>query len=64
MSASDTDLERQARRHRPALIGIAAALGLAGLLFLGYVTLLSERGDTPQGAETQIDGGYGTEISQ
>lgn len=26
MSPPDTDTERQARRHRPALIGIAAAL--------------------------------------
>lgn len=41
MSAPQTDIERQKRRHRGPLIGIIAALIVAGLLllvFLGDVT--------------------------
>ncbi len=33
----DTNTEREARRHRPALLGIAAALVFVLLLFLGYL---------------------------
>lgn len=34
MSAPKTDIEKQTRRHRPALIGIAIAAGLGALFFL------------------------------
>ena len=36
MSAPQTDLERQKRRHRGPLIGIIAALIVAGLLFVVF----------------------------
>jgi len=34
MSAPDTNVEKQARRHRPAMIAIIGALAVAALLFL------------------------------
>lgn len=37
MSAPQTDLDRQKRRHRGPLIGIVAALIFAGLLFVIFL---------------------------
>jgi hypothetical protein len=34
MSAPDTNIEKQTRRHKPALFGIFAAIAVGGLLFL------------------------------
>lgn len=34
MSASDTNLNKQTRNHRPALIGIAVAVIAAGVFFV------------------------------
>lgn len=34
MSAPDTNIDRQKKRHRPVLIGIAAVLLFAGTIFL------------------------------
>ena len=36
MSAPDTNIDREAKRHKPALIGIAFALGVAALLAAGF----------------------------
>lgn len=40
MAAPDTNVERQARRHRPALWGISAALVLAAIF--AVVALVSD----------------------
>lgn len=64
MSAPDTEPEKQAKRHRPSLIAIAAAVVLALILLLGFLTLVVERGGTPDGAETQIDGRTGDVVAQ
>lgn len=37
MSAPDTNLKKQKRRHRGPLWGIIAALVLAAILFVGYL---------------------------
>ncbi len=34
MSAPDTNIEKQTRRHKPALIGIIAAIAFGGAVFL------------------------------
>jgi hypothetical protein len=34
MSAPDTQIERQAKRHRPSLLGIATAAGAVGIVVL------------------------------
>jgi hypothetical protein len=47
MSAPNTDVEKQGRRHLPALGGITAAIAVATVLLLGYLFILAERGGTP-----------------
>lgn len=37
MSAPDTKLEKQKRRHKPPLTGIPLAIGLAVLAFVGFL---------------------------
>ena len=39
MSPPDTNVKTQARRHRPALIGILLAVGFAAILFAAWVFL-------------------------
>lgn len=51
MSAPNTNIEKQTSRHRPALIGIGAVAAFTALLFLGYLTILAERG-TPANDES------------
>ncbi|MFQ6548315.1 hypothetical protein AADZ90_010175 [Aestuariibius sp. 2305UL40-4] len=66
MSAPDTDVEKQEKRHKGPLIGIAAAVAFGvGLIVLLSVIVVS-RGDEPVGADEQIDGRTGTveEVSQ
>ncbi|PTX56144.1 hypothetical protein C8N43_0795 [Litoreibacter ponti] len=36
MSANDTNIEKEAKRHSPALLGIAGVLTFAALLFVGF----------------------------
>jgi hydrogenase/urease accessory protein HupE len=43
MSAPTTNLEKQKRRHRPALKGMAITVAFVAALFLGYLTVLAER---------------------
>lgn len=42
MSAPNTNIDKQTRRHRPALWGIGAVGGLAALLFFGYLAVVTE----------------------
>ncbi len=37
MSASDTKIEKQTKRHKPSLVGIGAAVALAALAGVIYV---------------------------
>ena len=36
MSAPDTNVEKEAKRHKPALGGIAVSLGVVALLIAGF----------------------------
>ncbi|WP_158964204.1 hypothetical protein [Chachezhania sediminis] len=47
MSAPDTNVDREARRHKPALVGIFAALGaiVALILAVGLFASSSDVGD-------------------
>ncbi|MEJ6396716.1 hypothetical protein [Yoonia sp. 208BN28-4] len=47
MSAPQTDVEKQAKRHKGPLAGIMIGLIVAGLLFVGYITWLSYNSDEP-----------------
>jgi len=62
MSASQTNIEKQAKRHRGPLIGMAAVAVFALALYFGLLTYLSDQGGVPQGAEEQIDGRTGAVI--
>ena len=42
MSAPDTSLKKQKRRHVGPIVGITAALIFVGLLFLGYLTYVAD----------------------
>lgn len=62
MSAPDTNLEKQKRRHKGPLGGIRLALLFAALLFVGFLIWTFAQGDEPEGADAQVDGRTG-EIS-
>jgi NhaP-type Na+/H+ or K+/H+ antiporter len=51
MSAPNTNLEKQKRRHRGPLIGMALALVFVGALFLGYLFVLVDRAPAPEAGE-------------
>ena len=61
MSAPDTDLEKQQRRHRPALAGMGLAVILAAVLLALFVGWLFVGTDGPEGAATQVEPGLGAE---
>lgn len=62
MSAPKTDLEKQEKRHRGPLTGIVGVVVFALVLLLLFVGYVVWQGDSPEGAEQQIDGRTG-EIS-
>ncbi|SDX96963.1 hypothetical protein [Citreimonas salinaria] len=62
MSPPDTNTEKQAKRHKPALGGMWLGLAFVALLFIGYVVYEIVSGEEPEGAETQIQPGVDTEI--
>lgn len=47
MSASNTNLEKQAKRHRGPLFGIAMVLLFAGVLFAGFMIWTAYQSDNP-----------------
>lgn len=51
MSAPDTDVQKQAKRHRGALFGIAGVVVFAMLLFLLFLTIATDPDETGFGAE-------------
>ena len=47
MSAPDTNVKRQARRHRPPLIGIALVVGFAAIAMFIWLAWEASEGNTP-----------------
>ncbi|WP_424972790.1 hypothetical protein [Dinoroseobacter sp. S76] len=62
MSAPDTDLETQKKRHIGPLVGMGAAVAFAAILLVGYLFLLAERGTPPVEPDARIDGRTGAVI--
>lgn len=63
MSAPDTNVEKEERRHKPALTGIRLSLIVAAGLFIGFLGWTFAQSDGPEGAETQIDGRTGDAVA-
>lgn len=64
MSAPNTDPKKEVKRHRPSLVAIIGSVVLALALLLAFLTFVVERGNTPDGADTQIDGRTGAPASE
>lgn len=47
MSASETNIEKQKKRHRGPLTGMAMVIIWAVLLFSGFITWLAYQSDNP-----------------
>ena len=61
MSAPKTDLDKQEKRHRGPLRGMAVVVAFALVLLVVLITWISANGNEPEGADTQIDGRTGAE---
>ncbi len=59
MSAPNTNIEKQERRHKPSLLGIALSVGIAAILLLAFIVYVFLNGQEPGTADTQIDGRTG-----
>lgn len=62
MSAPNTDVEKQEKEHKPALLGIKGAIIVAVVLLLGLITWLAAKGQEPVTPETRIDARTGAEV--
>jgi hypothetical protein len=56
MSAPQTNVEKQNKRHRPAIWGIASVLVFAFVLLIAYLAFLAAQGNEPgeEGTTTDI----------
>ena len=59
MSAPNTNVEKQEKKHKPALLGIKGAMIFAAALLLGLVTWLSYQGNEPGEPAAHVDGRTG-----
>lgn len=55
MSAPNTNIEKQEKRHKPALNGIRLSLIVAAVLFIGYLIYIAAAGDDPDESGLRID---------
>ena len=63
MSAPDTNIDKQTKRHKPARFGIGGVLAFAAVLFAGLLIWVFATGDEPEGAAVQTDGRTGAEVA-
>ena len=64
MSAPDTNVEKQVKRHNTPLTGMAVAGGFAAILLLGLLIWLSANGNTPEetGPQVEVTPGLGATV--
>lgn len=55
MSAPKTDVEKQEKRHKPALNGMKVAVGFAVLLLVAFIVWTVASGDEPETADEQVE---------
>lgn len=53
MSSPHTNIDKQQRRHRPALWGIWGGLGVVAVLFVVYLAFIAAQGNDP-GDENEV----------
>ncbi|QQA43986.1 hypothetical protein [Pelagovum pacificum] len=63
MSAPETNVDKQAKRHRPSIVGISVVLIFVAIITVVFSVWLFAAGDEPEGADTQIDGRTGEVVS-
>jgi hypothetical protein len=61
MSPPDTNLETEKKRHKPALRGIGFSILWGFVLLAIFIVWIILSGDEPEGADTQVQPGVGTE---
>ncbi|GAW36605.1 hypothetical protein RA2_03678 [Roseovarius sp. A-2] len=61
MSAPETNVEKQKKQHKPALVGIRGAVVFALVLLLGLIGWVASQGQAPVEADVKIDGRTGEE---
>ena len=59
MSAPDTNVEKQEKKHKAPLGGMIAVVAFALLLLLGLVFFVFGNGEEPDAAGAQVDGRTG-----
>ena len=64
MSAPDTNVEKQVKRHKTPLAGMAIAGAFSGLLLLAFLLWLSANGNTPEetGPQVEVTPGLGATV--
>lgn len=62
MSAPDTNIETQERRHAGPLAGMTLVVLFAGALLVGLIGWTVYSAGEPEGSETQIDGRTGVAV--
>lgn len=51
MSAPNTNIDKQKKRHRPSLFGVSAAVALGLILLIAFIVWTVFKGKAPQGAD-------------
>ena len=62
MSAPHTNVEKEAKRHRPPLLGMAGVVIFALVLLALLMVWVFATGDEPEGADRQLELGGSGEI--
>ena len=62
MSAPNTDPKRQEKQHKPALTGLRLTIIVAVVALVAILSIAFLGGETPEGADTRIDGRTGDTV--
>ncbi|MFD1509063.1 hypothetical protein [Lacimonas salitolerans] len=62
MSAPNTDVEKQEKKHKPSLLGMKGAVAFAVVLLILFGGWVIVNGNAPETPETRIDGRTGDEV--
>ncbi|MFW2542587.1 hypothetical protein ACN2XU_08090 [Primorskyibacter sp. 2E107] len=60
MSAPDTNVEKQKKRHAPAMSAIKLSLAVVAILFVGWLAWVAWAADAPEEVDVQVQSGADT----